>query len=396
MKATRNHSERVVIVGGGVSGLSIAHVLAQAGLPVTVLEASRPGFGASTRNQGWLHAGGWFAPDHPQLARMCYESAQQTIGFCPDCVEQDREGMAFIVSRSDSDPARWADAWRAAHIPFQELPKEDLLDAIPHLNADAVNCAFRLPDRAFRPDILVEHMAAAAETAGAEIRCGVPVTELLIENGIVNGVQSGSGESIFARVVILAGNASGANLWPAGGRTVSVGPSDDPRVCLKTHLLAINPCVSRLPFCVIDSQGLNHIPHGPKSVFGSNRWEVVANPTDQCVDAPEVVALTERIGGLFPGIIWERHTTTAWAGTTVQAMHVDQITPGDCPLPTVIDHEFESPSVSNLLSVFPGRATLWPQLAEKTRVTVLNRLDRRAKPVSRPHWDRGVPIESNH
>jgi glycine/D-amino acid oxidase-like deaminating enzyme len=49
---TKHRSQRIVIVGGGVAGLAIAARLAQAGLPVTVLEASRLGQGATTRNQG--------------------------------------------------------------------------------------------------------------------------------------------------------------------------------------------------------------------------------------------------------------------------------------------------------------------------------------------------------
>ncbi len=50
-------SARIVIVGGGIAGLSTAVRLTQAGFPITVLEASRMGGGASTRNQGWLHSG---------------------------------------------------------------------------------------------------------------------------------------------------------------------------------------------------------------------------------------------------------------------------------------------------------------------------------------------------
>ncbi len=41
-----HQSKRILIVGGGVSGLSIATRLAQAGFPVLVLEAAELGFGA--------------------------------------------------------------------------------------------------------------------------------------------------------------------------------------------------------------------------------------------------------------------------------------------------------------------------------------------------------------
>jgi len=78
---------RVLIIGGGIAGLSASVRLAQAGLPVTLFEESTLGHGASTRNQGWLHSGGWFAKENIHLASRCYKSLQQTIQCCPDCLE---------------------------------------------------------------------------------------------------------------------------------------------------------------------------------------------------------------------------------------------------------------------------------------------------------------------
>jgi len=55
-------------------------------------------------------------------------------------------------------------------------------------------------------------------------------------------------------------------------------------------------------------------------------------------------------------------------------------------MPTVIDHEHEPPQVSNLLSVFPGRASLWPQLAEATRLVVLEKLQNGIRKIASPPW----------
>jgi hypothetical protein len=92
------------------------------------------------------------------------------------------------------------------------------------------------------------------------------------------------------------------------------------------------------------------------------------------------------VANLYPRCRFEEHQLDEWAGTTVQAMHVDQVEPGLAPMPTVIDHEREPPCLSNLLSVFPGRASLWPQLAEATRLVVLDKLKVESPPKAMPPW----------
>ena len=99
MNAGATTSRRVAIVGGGIAGLATAVRVAQAGLPVTLFEASVLGSAASTRNQGWLHSGGLFALDSPDYARTCYASLEQTLRFCPDCLEPQISAMAYLFGR---------------------------------------------------------------------------------------------------------------------------------------------------------------------------------------------------------------------------------------------------------------------------------------------------------
>ena len=55
----------VVVIGGGIVGLSAALVLAERGIPVTVLEKGRIGAEQSSRNLGWVRKMGRAAPDVP-------------------------------------------------------------------------------------------------------------------------------------------------------------------------------------------------------------------------------------------------------------------------------------------------------------------------------------------
>ena len=45
---------RTVIIGGGVLGLTLAYDLARQGVDVDVIDARRPGLGASEVNAGWV------------------------------------------------------------------------------------------------------------------------------------------------------------------------------------------------------------------------------------------------------------------------------------------------------------------------------------------------------
>jgi glycine/D-amino acid oxidase-like deaminating enzyme len=386
MARQRSTSKRVVIVGGGISGLSIATRLSQAGLPVTVVESSRLGFGASTRNQGWLLSGAWFAPRHVELARMCHEALLQSLRFCPDGPEPECRPMVYLLGNDRSDSGAWTTAWRAAGIPYSGMTAETLVTLFPNMVIPAAGEAFELPDRAVRIDRLLRRLASAAEHSGAEIRMDSPVTRLIRRDDVIEGVEIGGGETLPARLVILAGNAAGRSLDPErGAGAVGAQPQVD-LVALKTHLVALRPAISRTPLCVVDAGGFNHIPHPPVSVFGSNRWLPAHGAEDERVDATEMARIWEQLGRLFPNIRREEHVVREWAGTTIEAMRAEQVEPGEGPLPVVIDHQWGTPAVENLLSVFPGRASLWPHLAEQTRETVFRKLDPVSTSVAAPPW----------
>lgn len=387
MATSSHHANRVVIVGGGVAGLSIAVRLAQSGLPVTVLEASKLGHEASTRNQGWLYSGAWFAPQRVELARMCYESYEHTLQFCPEALESGCGPMVYLAQEADTDVDRWTNAWRAAGIPFSPLTGEELFKRFPHLAIAKAAEAFELPDRAIRMPFLLKRLAQAAEAAGAEIRIQAPVTQLIYGDGTVEGVEVARHEKIYARLVVLAGNALGGFLLPGYGADATAGAQ--PAVALvaqKSHLVAVRPAICEHPLCVFDLDGFNHVPHPPTSVFGSNRWIPVANAENEQPDTAEIDYIWNQVRRLFPDVTRDNRQVVEWAGTTIQAMHVDQIEPGKAPLPTAIDHSRESPAINNLISVFPGRASLWPHLAEMTRHLVIEKLQSLESAVATPPW----------
>ncbi|MGE5194620.1 MAG: NAD(P)/FAD-dependent oxidoreductase [Deltaproteobacteria bacterium] len=385
MNARHGKSRRIVVVGGGIAGLAAAVRLAQAGLPVTLLEASELGGAASTRNQGWLRSGALYAQQAPEFARLCDASRHQTLKFCPDCLEPHTSLMTFLFSRPDTPVDPWKRAWTTAGVLFHEVSVEQVALALPDLDRSRIQCAFELPDRSVRFDVLLARLAATAQEAGTDLRTSTPVQKLVRHGDKIEAVVTASGEEIAVQMVVLAGGAWGFHLCseflePNAGSQHEVEP-----VLLKTHLLAMQPEIGYLPFCIPDADGLNHIPHPQTSVFGTARWMQVSSADDQPISA-EIDLLRKKIHEFFPRLAIDANTTRAWAGTTVQAMRVDQLAPGGPLWPTVVDHARYAPHVVNLLSIFPGRATLWGWLAEETRKMALSKLDTWPVDTAHPPW----------
>jgi len=378
-------SRRILIVGGGIAGLASAARLALAGFPVTLFESSELGSAASTRNQGWLHSGGIYAIDSLAYARTCYAALEQTVRFCPDCLEPQIPAMAYLFSRPETLVKSWTDAWSASGIPWQEMPVDKACAELPGIDRTRVQHAYELPDRAIRQDILLQQLAATAQNAGVEIRAGTPVKCLPVQHERIAGVVTASGEKVEGQLVILAGGSSGFGLCSEFLAELPGSQADFKLVPLKSHLTALRPEVGRLPFCIPDAEGFNHIPHPPASVFGLGHWERVSIPDDHPV--PRLVErLRQKIHEFFPELAASPQSLQAWAGTMIQALRFDQIEAGVAIWPAVIDHARHTPRVTNLISIFSGRATLWSKLAEDTRRMVRAKLDVPAVETAHPPW----------
>lgn len=384
-------TERIVVVGGGFAGLAVAARLAANHLPVTLLEGSNIGQQASTQNQGWLYSGAWYARRDTEMARLCHESLQQTIRFCPACLEPGHTGMLYFSARASDDMQKYVEAWSKAGIPHSPVPPESLAERLPSVDLKQVQQPYLLPDRSIRTGTLLQELANVAEDSGVEIHTQTCVREFRFEGNRVCGVVTGTGEELTTSLVIMATGASGAELWSKVTKEEPGGQPMFERVALQGHLIATEPGIGAWPFCVVDADGFNHLPHVQKdtrtSVFGTGGWSVV--PPDEPIKSNEreFARIETHMNRFLPGARYVADKTRRWSGTTVQAMHIDQIYPGRVPYPAVLDHSIDSSGVQNILSVYPGRATLWSALADQALDVVLKRFERKPRSnVAKPPW----------
>jgi gamma-glutamylputrescine oxidase len=124
----------VVIIGAGYTGLSAAHHIAKSGLTPVVLEANRPGWGASGRNGGVITAKfrqsfrGIDAAHGRGMARRMYEIAHESVEIVEELVSE-FDITAARLTRTGQVKAAHNRATLEAAIDEAEWMKREMGDA---------------------------------------------------------------------------------------------------------------------------------------------------------------------------------------------------------------------------------------------------------------------------
>ena len=192
----------VVVVGGGIIGLSLSRALHQHGLRVLVVERSEPGREASSAAAGMLADGMLETPTQLQgiasaSARMYPEFVQELQDESGVNVDLRSQGTLFFPSEKEL----------SEHAPQFSLP-QPIHDLEPELVAEN-RPAFFLNERSVDPQALVTAALKAAKHRGIDISSGTTVTELLMAQGRVAGVKTDKTTYPAGAVVNCAGAWAG-------------------------------------------------------------------------------------------------------------------------------------------------------------------------------------------
>jgi sarcosine oxidase subunit beta len=183
-----SRSPDVVVVGGGIVGISVAASCARRGLRVTLCEAAGLAQAASGRNQGLV-----IGPSPPAMESI----ARVTLELLLDLHERSRAAFSF-----DREP--YGCLMLGDH--GAELLSGEALRELEPLLAPAVGRGWiNTNARRIDPGAAAAALADDARAAGAEIRTGCAVRELLRRGERVTGVLTDEGPIEAAHVVVAAG-----------------------------------------------------------------------------------------------------------------------------------------------------------------------------------------------
>jgi glycine oxidase len=310
-------SHNVVVVGGGVIGLSVAWRLARAH-DVTVVDPE-PARGAS-----WF-AGGMLAPvteawpGEEELLALGVEAVARWPAFAAELTEAAgrpaglRTDGTIVVATGSGDRAE-LDAL-AAHLarlgrPVERLGGRELRRLEPGLGPD-VRGGLSVPD-----DLAVDNRALLGALRTAAERLGVTfvatAAEVVLDDGArVVGVRCVDGAERAADTVLVAAGAHSAGLHPALNGLVRPVKGEILRLALRPGAF---PAPRRTVRALVDGRPVYLVPRADGLVLGATQSEVgfdttvtVGGVRDLLRDAERILpgiaeyALVESAAGLRPG-----------------------------------------------------------------------------------------------
>ena len=216
----------VVIVGGGVIGVSIAYhlTLKKAGR-IVLLEKGQVGEGSTSRCAGGIRA--QFSTEinvrFSLESLKTFEGFKEEFGIDPEfrkigylfLATSEREWEVFRGNRS---------LQKRFDIPVELLESREIAERWPYLKTDDIRGGTFSPwDGYAGPSEVLSGFASAARKGGAKIHEGEEVTAISVEKGRVTGVLTSAGR-ISAPIVVNAAGPYAARVGEMAGARVPVKP----------------------------------------------------------------------------------------------------------------------------------------------------------------------------
>jgi glycine oxidase len=239
-----SNGANVIVIGGGVIGLSIARALKLLGIrDVCVLDKGAAGHEAS-----WA-AAGILAPQveadvDDEFFKLCYESNRVYDDFAAALLEEtgvdvelDRTGIISLAF-DEKEAAKFAARFErqtAAGLRVERLTAEETRALEPEISPRACESLLFPNDGQVENRKLVEALVRFAELNGIEIRENVEVKRVLTESDRATGVELKNGETVESDAVVIATGAwtsfieigvgkAPVNVKPIRGQMISFGP----------------------------------------------------------------------------------------------------------------------------------------------------------------------------
>ncbi len=292
--ATTIDSADVVVVGGGVSGLSSAWWLAQNDVDVILIEKEIVGWEASGRNGGLFgHRGVSPVGDLGRVEEELWPSMDDRLGYptetCPGSIR---------IALTDEDWDEMLDSARQAEalgVDYEIMDNAAVREAMPIVAPDVRGGILRQAAGHANPQRTCQAYAWALLDLGGRIYQHTTVTGFTVESNKVTTVHSDQGDFGAGFVVCAAGPQTGV-LAESVGAFVPVAPG-------RPEIIVTAP-LERMWRGGFSGNGLygRQTERGNLAYGGGwHEWIDVDLGTPEKPNTPLVRNVSRRVGEMFPG-----------------------------------------------------------------------------------------------
>lgn len=291
----------VVIVGGGIIGVTAALFLARRNIPVTLLEKGRIAAEQSSRNWGWIRQQGRDADELPiviEAQRLWRQLAEE----CGEDIGLTQTGVTYLA-RTDKEMADFAKFLKIAEahgVDTRLLDGGETAKLIPAMSRSFKGAMTTPSDMRAEPWVAVPALARLAARQGVTIIENCAARMLDISAGRISGVWTEKGRIATSNVLVASGawtslflRAHGVSIPQLSVRTtvaatapmpeIHAGAAADERIAFRrrkdggytlaaggSHLLYVGPDALRhapkyLPALKANPFGTRYLPAAPRA-----------------------------------------------------------------------------------------------------------------------------------
>jgi|HubBroStandDraft_1064217.scaffolds.fasta_scaffold144223_2 glycine/D-amino acid oxidase-like deaminating enzyme len=292
---------RMIVIGAGVMGASVAYRLAQAGAAVTVLEAGRVGGGTSGVSFAWTNAHRKPPKSYHDLnvgGMKAHAALRDEFGATPwwhggGSLEWEPEADRAAQRQNVEQLQSWG--YAAEWIDHKQL--QDLEPDIDLATVDDAPIAY-FPDEGWLDPVLYAHamLSAARRRHNAQVICGARVVDLAMTGDRVHGVRTADGTLHEADMVVNCAGRWTNDAVREAGLHLPLAPT--------VGFLVFTPPVASSLARVVRTSVIDARPDG------AGRLILHWNPTDATLSIdsklspsmPEARDLAQRARRLLPAI----------------------------------------------------------------------------------------------
>jgi sarcosine oxidase subunit beta len=254
----------VVVVGGGITGSSIAFHLAEAGIDVCLLERSELASGSTSRAAGGVRA--QFSDPLNILMGLRSLEAFARFGERPGGeIDFEQVGYLFLLDRPDDVPIfeQSVALQNELGLPSRMVTAPEAGELSPLAGLDGVLAATFCPlDGTASPEAVVQGYAAGARSHGAKVVTKCPVTGIDVAEGEIRAIHTEHG-TIESGTVVCAAGVWSPELARMAGFDLPVEP-----LFREVGYTAHTDLPDGFPLTVDFSTGLYFHREGPGLLFG--------------------------------------------------------------------------------------------------------------------------------